>query len=209
MAKARVGINGFGRIGRGFIRSLMANRDAFDLVLINDLTDARTLGHLLRYDSVHGRFPGKVETRESSLVIEGDEVKIAAEKDPAKIPWKQFGADIVIESTGLFVDRDSAGKHLGGGARKVLISAPAKNPDVTLACGINLEAYDPGKHHIISNASCTTNCLAPVAKTLVDNFGIEHGLMTTVHSYTNDQRLLDLTHEDMRRARAAALSRIP
>jgi glyceraldehyde 3-phosphate dehydrogenase len=209
MAKVRVGINGFGRIGRGFVRSLMASREAFDLVLINDLTDARTLGHLLRYDSVHGRFPGAVEARESSLVIEGDEVKIAAEKDPAKIPWKQFGADIVIESTGLFVDRDSAGKHLAGGARKVLISAPAKNPDVTLACGINLETYDPGKHQIISNASCTTNCLAPVAKVLHETFGIASGLMTTIHSYTNDQKILDLPHKDLRRARAAALSMIP
>ncbi len=209
MAKVRVGINGFGRIGRGFVRSLMANRQAFDLVLINDLTDAKTLGHLLRYDSVHGRFPGKVDTRENALVIEGDEVKIAAEKDPAKIPWKEFGADVVIESTGLFVDRDSAGKHLSGGARKVLISAPAKNPDVTLACGINLEAYDPGKHHIISNASCTTNCLAPVAKVLHESFGIASGLMTTIHSYTNDQKILDLPHKDLRRARAAALSRIP
>jgi glyceraldehyde 3-phosphate dehydrogenase len=209
MAKVRVGINGFGRIGRGFVRSLMANRQAFDLVLINDLTDAKTLGHLLRYDSVHGRFPGKVDTRENALVIEGDEVKIAAEKDPAKIPWKQFGADVIIESTGLFVDRDSAGKHLAGGARKVLISAPAKNPDVTLACGINLEAYDPGKHHIISNASCTTNCLAPVAKVLHESFGIASGLMTTIHSYTNDQKILDLPHKDLRRARAAALSMIP
>ena len=209
MAKVRVGINGFGRIGRGFVRSLMANREAFDLVLINDLTDARTLGHLLRYDSVHGRFNGTVESRESSLVIGGDEVVIAAEKDPAKIPWKQFGADLVIESTGLFVDRDSAGKHMTGGARKVLISAPAKNPDVTLACGINLEAYDPGKHHIISNASCTTNCLAPVAKVLHETFGIASGLMTTIHSYTNDQKILDLPHKDLRRARAAALSMIP
>ena len=209
MAKVRVGINGFGRIGRGFIRSLMANRQAFDLVLINDLTDAKTLGHLLRHDSVHGRFPGTVEARESSLVIEGDEVKIAAEKDPAKIPWKEFGADIVIESTGLFVDRDSAGKHLTGGARKVLISAPAKNPDVTLACGINLEAYDPKNHQIISNASCTTNCLAPVAKVLHETFGIASGLMTTIHSYTNDQKILDLPHKDLRRARAAALSMIP
>ena len=209
MAKVRVGINGFGRIGRGFVRSLMANRQAFDLVLINDLTDAKTLGHLLRHDSVHGRFPGTVEARESSLVIEGDEVKIAAEKDPAKIPWKEFGADIVIESTGLFVDRDSAGKHLTGGARKVLISAPAKNPDVTLACGINLEAYDPKKHQIISNASCTTNCLAPVAKVLHETFGIASGLMTTIHSYTNDQKILDLPHKDLRRARAAALSMIP
>ena len=209
MAKVRVGINGFGRIGRGFVRSLMANREAFDLVLINDLTDAKTLGHLLRYDSVHGRFPRPVEARESSLVIAGDEVKIAAEKDPGKIPWKQFGADLVIESTGLFVDRDSAGKHLAGGARKVLISAPAKSPDVTLACGINLEAYDPGKHHIISNASCTTNCLAPVAKVLHETFGIAGGLMTTIHSYTNDQKILDLPHKDLRRARAAALSMIP
>ena len=209
MAKVRVGINGFGRIGRGFVRSLMANREAFDLVLINDLTDAKTLGHLLRYDSVHGRFPGVVESRESALFIEGDEVKIAAEKDPGKIPWKEFGADIVIESTGLFVDRDSAGKHLSGGTRKVLISAPAKNPDVTLACGINLETYDPGKHHIISNASCTTNCLAPVAKVLHETFGIASGLMTTIHSYTNDQKILDLPHKDLRRARAAALSMIP
>ena len=209
MAKVRVGINGFGRIGRGFVRSLMANREAFDLVLINDLTDAKTLGHLLRHDSVHGRFNGTVEARESSLVISGDEVVIAAEKDPSKIPWKQFGADIVIESTGLFVDRDSAGKHMTGGAKKVLISAPAKNPDVTLACGINLEAYDPGKHHIISNASCTTNCLAPVAKVLHETFGIASGLMTTIHSYTNDQKILDLPHKDLRRARAAALSMIP
>jgi len=210
MAKVRVGINGFGRIGRGFVRSLMANREAFDLVLINDLTDARTLAHLLRYDSVHGRFQGgTVEARESSLVVAGDEVVIAAEKDPGKIPWKKFGADIVIESTGLFVDRDSAGKHLAGGARKVLISAPAKNPDVTLACGINLEVYDPGKHDIISNASCTTNCLAPVAKVLHETFGIASGLMTTIHSYTNDQKILDLPHKDLRRARAAALSMIP
>jgi len=209
MAKVRVGINGFGRIGRGFVRSLMANKQAFDLVLINDLTDAKTLGHLLRYDSVHGRFSDKVEARENALVIAGDEVKISAEKDPGKIPWKQFGADIVIESTGLFVDRDSAGKHLAGGARKVLISAPAKNPDVTLACGINLEVYDPGKHHIISNASCTTNCLAPVAKVLHETFGIAAGLMTTIHSYTNDQKILDLPHKDLRRARAAALSMIP
>src|SRR5687767_11688357 len=209
MGKPRIGINGFGRIGRGFVRAMAAAPDAFDLVLINDLTDAKTLGHLLRYDSVHGRFPGKVEARESSLVIEGDEVKIAAEKDPGKIPWKEFGADIVIESTGLFVDRDSAGKHLTGGARKVLISAPAKNPDVTLACGINLETYDPAKHQIISNASCTTNCLAPVAKVLHEAFGIASGLMTTIHSYTNDQKILDLPHKDLRRARAAALSMIP
>jgi glyceraldehyde 3-phosphate dehydrogenase len=209
MAKVRVGINGFGRIGRGFVRSLLGNKSAFDLVLINDLTDAKTLAHLLQYDSVHGKFGGTVKAGESSLVIEGDEVKISAEKDPAKIPWKDVGADIVIESTGIFVDRDGAGKHITGGARKVLISAPAKNPDVTLACGINLETYDPGKHHIISNASCTTNCLAPVAKVLHESFGIVQGLMTTIHSYTNDQKILDLPHKDLRRARAAALSMIP
>src|SRR5688500_1875210 len=159
MAKVRVGINGFGRIGRGFVRSLMANRESFDLVLINDLTDAKTLGHLLRYDSVHGRFPGKVEARESSLVIEGDEVKIAAEKDPGEIPWKEVSADIVIVSSGLFVYRDSAGKHLPGGSRKVLISAPAKNADVTLPCGISLGTYEPAEYQIFSNASCTTDCL--------------------------------------------------
>ena len=209
MAKVRVGINGFGRIGRGFVRSLMGNKAAFDLVLINDLTDAKTLAHLLQYDSVHGRFPGSVKAGEKSLVIEGDEVRFSAEKDPAKIPWKDVGADIVIESTGVFVDRDGAGKHITGGAKKVLISAPAKNPDVTLACGINLETYDAAKHHIISNASCTTNCLAPVAKVLHDSFGIVQGLMTTIHSYTNDQKILDLPHKDLRRARAAALSMIP
>jgi len=209
MAKVRVGINGFGRIGRSFVRSYLGNTGAFDLVLINDVTDVKTLAHLLRHDSVHGRFPGKVEAVENHLVIAGDKVRISAEKDPGKIPWKEHGADIVIESTGLFVGRDDAGKHLASGVKKVLISAPAKKPDVTLACGINLEAYKPAEHHLISNASCTTNCLAPVAKVLHESFGIVCGLMTTIHSYTNDQKILDLPHKDLRRARAAALSMIP
>ncbi len=209
MAKVRLGINGFGRIGRSLVRSHIASPDAFDLVLINDITDVQTLAHLLRYDSVHGRFPGTVEVVDNQLVVNGDKVKIAAERDPGKIPWKDVGADIVIESTGLFVKRDDAGKHLSAGARKVLISAPAKDPDVTLACGINLETYRPAEHHIISNASCTTNCLAPVVKVLQDTFGIVSGLMTTIHSYTNDQKILDLPHKDLRRARAAALSMIP
>jgi glyceraldehyde 3-phosphate dehydrogenase len=209
MAKVRVGINGFGRIGRGFVRCLARKREAFDLVLINDLTDAATLAHLLKHDSVHGPFPGTVEVKEGTLIINGDALAITAERDPAKIPWAKYGADVVIESTGHFVDRESAGKHLTAGAKKVVISAPAKSPDVTLACGINLETYDAGKHHIISNASCTTNCLAPVAKVLDESFGIITGLMTTIHSYTNDQQILDLPHKDLRRARAAALSMIP
>jgi glyceraldehyde 3-phosphate dehydrogenase len=209
MAKVRLGINGFGRIGRSLVRSHIASPDAFDLVLINDITDVQTLAHLLRYDSVHGRFPGTVEVVDNQLVVNGDKVKIVAERDPGKIPWKDVGADIVIESTGLFVKRDDAGKHLSAGAKKVLISAPAKDPDVTLACGINLETYRPAEHHIISNASCTTNCLAPVVKVLQDTFGIVSGLMTTIHSYTNDQKILDLPHKDLRRARAAALSMIP
>jgi glyceraldehyde 3-phosphate dehydrogenase len=206
MAKVRVGINGFGRIGRGFVRCLAEAKDTFDLVLINDLTDVKTLGHLLKHDSVHGKFPGTVEVKDDGLVINGDLVKISAEKDPAAIKWN---CDIVIESTGRFVDKASAGKHLQGGAKKVLISAPAKDPDVTLCMGINLEAYKPGEHHVISNASCTTNCLAPVAKVLHETFGIVSGIMTTIHSYTNDQNVLDLPHKDLRRARAAALSMIP
>ncbi len=209
MAKVRVGINGFGRIGRGFVRCLAEAKDAFDLVLINDLTDVGTLGHLLRYDSVHGRYPGTVETKEGALVINGDTVKITAEKDPTAIKWKELGVDIVIESTGKFVDQAGAGKHVQGGAKKVIISAPAKQPDVTLCMGINLEAYKPKEHTIISNASCTTNCLAPVAKVLHETFGIISGIMTTIHSYTNDQQILDLPHKDLRRARAAALSIIP
>ena len=209
MAKVRVGINGFGRIGRGFVRALAQDPEKFDLALINDLTDAKALGHLLKYDSVHGRFPGTVEVKDAMLVINGDAVTITAERDPAKVPWKDHGVDIVIESTGLFVDRENAGKHLTGGAKKVLISAPAKSPDKTLACGINLDEYDPDKHHIISNASCTTNCLAPVSKVLNDSFGIVSGLMTTIHAYTNDQKILDLPHKDPRRSRAAGMSMIP
>jgi glyceraldehyde 3-phosphate dehydrogenase len=209
MAKVRIGINGFGRIGRGFVRCLAATPDWFDVVLINDLTDVATLAHLLRHDSVHGKFPGEVVVKDGRLVINGDTVAISAEKDPAAIKWKDAGVDVVIESTGRFVDKDSAGKHLAGGAKKVLISAPAKGPDVTLCMGINLEMYKPAEHHVISNASCTTNCLAPVAKVLHETFGIVSGVMTTIHSYTNDQQILDLPHKDLRRARAAALSMIP
>ena len=209
MAKVRIGINGFGRIGRAFIRALHADRSAFDVVIVNDITDAKQLAHLLRYDSVHGRFAGTVELAgPDALVVDGDKIQITRETDPAKLPWKASGVDLVIESTGRFTDRASVEKHLFAGARKVIISAPAKNPDVTLACGINLDAYDAGKHHIISNASCTTNCLAPTVKVLHESFGIVRGLMTTVHSYTNDQRVLDLPHEDLRRARAAALNMI-
>jgi glyceraldehyde 3-phosphate dehydrogenase len=209
MAKVRIGINGFGRIGRGFVRCLAAQKDAFDLVLINDLTDVATLGHLLKHDSVHGRYPGTVDVKDGGLVINGDHVKISAQKDPAQIGWKDAGVDIVIESTGKFVDKEGCSKHLTGGAKKVLISAPAKGPDVTICMGINTEAYKPAEHHIISNASCTTNCLAPVAKVLNETFGIVSGIMTTIHSYTNDQQILDLPHKDLRRARAAALSMIP
>ncbi len=209
MAKVRIGINGFGRIGRGFVRCLAAQTDLFDLVLINDLTDVGTLGHLLKHDSVHGKYPGTVAVKDGGLVINGDHVKISAQKDPAQIGWKEAGVDIVIESTGKFVDKEGCSKHLAGGAKKVLISAPAKGPDVTLCMGINLEMYKPAEHHIISNASCTTNCLAPVAKVLDEQFGIVNGIMTTIHSYTNDQQILDLPHKDLRRARAAALSMIP
>ncbi len=209
MAKIRVGINGFGRIGRGFVRCLSAKPDTFDLVLINDLTDVGTLGHLLKYDSVHRKFPGTVEVKDGKLVVNGDTVEISAQKDPAQIGWKAAGVDVVIEATGKFVDKEGASKHLTGGAKKVLITAPAKGPDVTLCMGINLEMYKPGEHHVISNASCTTNCLAPVAKVLHESFGIISGIMTTIHSYTNDQQILDLPHKDLRRARAAALSMIP
>jgi glyceraldehyde 3-phosphate dehydrogenase len=213
MAKVRIGINGFGRIGRGFVRAMVAQRTKaaaeFDLALINDVTDAKTLSHLLRHDSIHGRFPGDVTVSAGALVVNGDAVAITAERDPAQIKWKDHKVDIVIEASGRFVDRESAGKHLTGGAKKVLITAPAKNPDKTLAVGINLDTYEPSKHHILSNASCTTNCLAPIAKVLHRELTIVTGLMTTIHSYTNDQRILDLPHEDLRRARAAALSMIP
>ncbi len=209
MAKVRIGINGFGRIGRGFVRCMAQSPGVFDLVLVNDLTDVGTLAHLLKYDSVHGPFPGTVEVKDGQLVVNGDAVKISAQKDPTAIGWKDAGVDVVIESTGKFVDKEGAGKHIAGGAKKVLISAPAKGPDVTLCMGINLDMYKPAQHHIISNASCTTNCLAPLAKVLHENYGIVSGLMTTIHSYTNDQQILDLPHKDLRRARAAALSMIP
>jgi glyceraldehyde 3-phosphate dehydrogenase len=209
MAKVRIGINGFGRIGRGWVRCLAHAPEAFELVLINDLTDTHTLAHLLRHDSVHGRFHGKVHGKDGALSINDQQVKITAEKDPANIPWKDAGVDIVLECTGRFVDKPSCSKHLAGGAKKVIISAPAKEPDVTLCMGINTDMYKPADHHIISNASCTTNCLAPIAKVLHESFGIISGMMTTVHSYTNDQNVLDLPHKDLRRARAAALSMIP
>jgi glyceraldehyde 3-phosphate dehydrogenase len=209
MAKTRIGINGFGRIGRCFVRALHEDKGAFEVVAINDLTDAKQLAHLLKHDTVHGKFAGTVESKgDDKIALDGVDIKITKQRDPATLPWKDLGVDIVIESTGLFTDKASAGKHLAAGAKKVIISAPAKEPDVTLACGINLESYDAAKHHIISNASCTTNCLAPVAKVLHETFGIKQGLMTTIHSYTNDQNLLDLPHEDYRRMRAAALNMI-
>ncbi len=210
MAKTRIGINGFGRIGRGFVRCLADQRDTFDVVLVNDLTDVATLGHLLKYDSVHGKYPGTVEVKDGSLIVNGDEIKISAEKDPAAIKWKELGVDVVIECTGVFLDKAGAGKHITGGAKKVILSAPSKGAvDATICMGINTETYKPGEHHVISNASCTTNCLAPVAKVLHESFGIINGLMTTIHSYTNDQNVLDLPHKDLRRARAAGLSMIP
>lgn len=204
----RVGINGFGRIGRCVLRAMGDTTD-LEIVAVNDLTDAGTLAHLLKYDSVHGRFAGTVEAREKAIVVNGREIGVLAVKDPGELPWKDLGVDIVLESTGRFVDRDSAARHLAQGAKKVVISAPAKGEDITVAMGINEKTYDPARHHVLSNASCTTNCLAPVAKVLHENWGIERGLMTTIHSYTNDQRILDLPHKDLRRARAAAISMIP
>ncbi|MBI4208228.1 MAG: type I glyceraldehyde-3-phosphate dehydrogenase [Deltaproteobacteria bacterium] len=203
----RVGINGFGRIGRCVYRVGYNNPD-FNIVAINDITDPKTLAHLLRYDSVHGRFNAKVDLTEAGFKVDGKEVKILAKKDPSELPWKELGVDVVLESTGLFTSRDKAELHFKAGAKKVIISAPAKNPDITLAYGINHKEYDPKNHHIISNASCTTNCLAPMAKVIDENFGLKRGTMTTIHSYTNDQRILDLPHKDLRRARAAALSMI-
>jgi glyceraldehyde 3-phosphate dehydrogenase len=207
----RIGINGFGRIGRSFVRAWeeAGYPGELEIVAVNDLTDAKTLAHLLRHDSVHGHYPGKVDHTDGTLIVDGKTITVLAEKDPAKIAWNDHKIDIVIESTGRFTDRDKAGLHLNGSVKKVLISAPAKGQDVTLAVGINLETYDAKKHHIISNASCTTNCLAPVAKVMHETFGIVNGLMTTVHSYTNDQVNLDVPHKDLRRARAAALSQIP
>ena len=204
----RVGINGFGRIGRNFFRAAKQQGADIDFVGVNDLTDAATLAHLLKYDSILGRYPGKVSHSESSISVDGDPLKIFAERDPAKIPWADLGAEVVIESTGFFCDR-SAEAHLKAGAKKVVISAPAKDPDVTLVLGVNEDVYDAAKHELISMASCTTNCLAPVVSVLHETFGIESGFMTTTHAYTGDQRLHDAPHSDLRRARAAALSIIP
>jgi glyceraldehyde 3-phosphate dehydrogenase (phosphorylating) len=205
----KVGINGFGRIGRNVYRAAQAAGADLEFVVVNDLTDPATLAHLLAYDSILGRFPGEVEAGERSISVDGKELKVLSERDPAQLPWGELGVDVVIESTGLFTARADAAKHLEAGARKVIISAPAKEPDVTVALGVNFDTYDREQHHIISNASCTTNCLAPVAKVLNDAFGIDHGLMTTIHAYTADQRLQDMPHKDLRRARAAALNLIP
>ena len=204
----KVAINGFGRIGRNLLRASM-HESRLEWVAINDLTDAKTLAHLFRHDSVHGPYHGDVEAKEGGLLINGRPIAVLSERDPAKLPWKAMGAQIIVESTGRFVDRAGAGKHLEAGAAKVIISAPAKEPDLTVVMGVNESMYKPAEHRIVSNASCTTNCLAPEAKVLLDHLGIRHGLMTTIHSYTNDQQLLDLPHKDLRRARAAALSMIP
>jgi glyceraldehyde 3-phosphate dehydrogenase len=206
----RVGINGFGRIGRNVVRAAKAmGATELDFVAVNDLTDTTTLAHLLKYDSVHGRFPGSVTAEKDGLVVDGDSMRVLSEKEPAKLPWKDLGVDLVLESTGRFTDREQAAAHLSGGARKVIISAPAKKEDVTIVYGVNHETYDNAKHHVLSNASCTTNCLVPVVKVILDRFGFVSGFMTTVHSYTNDQQILDLPHKDLRRARAAAMSIIP
>jgi glyceraldehyde 3-phosphate dehydrogenase len=204
----RVGINGFGRIGRNIMRAALGDKN-IDWVAVNDLTNAHTLAHLLKYDSVLGNLKATVEAREDSIAVEGDEFKVLSVKDPAQLPWKDLGVEVVFESTGLFTNRDAAAKHLAAGAKKVVITAPAKGPDITIVLGVNDDKYDPAKHQIISNASCTTNCLAPLAKVIHQTFGIRKGWMTTIHSYTNDQNLLDLPHKDLRRARAAALSMIP
>jgi glyceraldehyde 3-phosphate dehydrogenase len=210
MAAVRVGINGFGRIGRNLFRAAYEAGTDLEFVAVNDITDSATLAHLLKYDSILGRFPGQVEAREAGVAVDGTEIKVLAERDPASLPWEDLGVEVVIESTGLFTKRDDAAKHLEAGAKKVIISAPATDPDVTVALGVNFDdAYDPEQHHIISNASCTTNCLAPVAKVLNDAVGIERGLMTTIHAYTADQRLQDMPHKDLRRARAAAINLIP
>ncbi len=204
----KVGINGFGRIGRKYFRSSLTS-SLYQVVAINDLTSPDMLAHLLKYDSVAGNYPGDVQATEDSIIVDGREIKISAERDPANLPWKELGVDIVVESTGFFTKKADAEKHIQAGAKKVIISAPAKEEDITVVMGVNHEKYDPASHHVISNASCTTNCLAPVVKVLLDTCGIKHGYMTTVHSYTNDQKILDLPHKDKRRARAAALSMIP
>ena len=204
----QVGINGFGRIGRNLLRAALGDPE-INFVAVNDLTDPKTLAHLLKYDSVHGRFEGEVEAGDGEIVVNGKAIKVLSERDPANLPWEELGVEVVIESTGIFTKRPGAEKHLKAGAKKVIISAPATDEDITIVLGVNDDKYDPAKHHIISNASCTTNCLAPVAKVLHEKFKINHGLMTTTHAYTNDQKILDLPHSDLRRARAAALSMIP
>src|SRR3954451_7721221 len=205
----KVGINGFGRIGRNLFRAAHEAGSDLEFVAVNDLIDAEMIAHLLKYDSILGRFPGEIEVSGDAITVDGNQLKVLNEKDPAALPWEDLGVEVVIESTGLFTDRESAAKHLEAGAKKVIISAPAKEPDITLALGVNFDDYDPEKHNIISNASCTTNCLAPVAKVLNDTVGIERGLMTTIHAYTADQRLQDMPHKDYRRARAAAVNLIP
>ena len=205
----RVGINGFGRIGRNFFRALKEQGADLDVVAVNDLTDTKTLAHLLKYDSIMGRFPGEVTAGEGTIVVDGKEIKVLAERNPADLPWGDLGVDIVVESTGFFTDATKAKAHIDGGAKKVVISAPAKNEDGTFVIGVNEQDYDPANHNIISNAACTTNCLAPLANVLNDNFGNERGIMTTIHAYTGDQRLQDAPHSDLRRARAAALNMIP
>src|SRR6201981_2208901 len=204
----KVGINGFGRIGRNVLRAALGNPE-IDFVAVNDLTTPATLAHLLKYDSVLGNLKAKVQVSGDGISVDGDNFKVLSMRDPAQLPWKDLGVDVVFESTGLFTNRDDAAKHLTAGAKRVIITAPAKSPDLTVVLGVNEEKYDPAKHHIISNASCTTNCLAPLAKVIHQTFGIKKGWMTTIHSYTNDQNLLDLPHKDLRRARAAALSMIP
>jgi glyceraldehyde 3-phosphate dehydrogenase len=205
----KVGINGFGRIGRNFFRAAKHLGKDWDFVAVNDITDSRTLAHLLTYDSVLGRFDGEVGVSQNGILVNGDELRVIAERDPAKLPWKELGAQVVIESTGLFTDREQADKHIAAGAEKVIISAPAKGEDLTVVLGVNDDAYDPAAHNVISNASCTTNCVAPMAKVLDYAFGIEQGFMTTIHAYTNDQAILDMPHKDLRRARAAAVNIIP
>src|SRR6266498_2738127 len=204
----KVGINGFGRIGRNIMRAALGSKDV-DFVAVNDLTNAATLAHLLKYDSILGNLKASIRADGDTITVDGESFQVLSVKDPAQLPWKDLGVDVVFESTGLFTDRDSAAKHIAAGAKKVIITAPAKKPDITVVLGVNDEQYDASKHHIISNASCTTNCLAPLAKVINDRFGLKKGWMTTVHSYTNDQQLLDLPHKDLRRARAAALSMIP
>ncbi|MBA2948297.1 type I glyceraldehyde-3-phosphate dehydrogenase [Streptomyces himalayensis] len=205
----RVGINGFGRIGRNYFRALLEQGADIEIVAVNDLGDTATTAHLLKYDTILGRLKADVSHTEDTITVDGHTIKVLSERNPADIPWGELGVDIVIESTGIFTSRDDAAKHLAGGAKKVLISAPAKNEDITIVMGVNQDKYDPANHHVISNASCTTNCVAPMAKVLDENFGIVKGLMTTVHAYTNDQRILDFPHKDLRRARAAAENIIP